>query len=196
MTTSLRDRAAYRALESHHRDVAASPPARALRGRPEQRNAPHRRGGRPLPRLLEASRHRRDGRAPRRARGRGRAARPDRGDVPRRPDQRHRGPLRPAHGAAPPARARRSSSTAATSSPRCTRCSTGWRAFSDRVRSGEWKGHTGKTDPQRGQHRHRRLRSRPGDGVRGAPPLRPARPRRFASSRTWTAPTSPRQRTI
>ena len=27
---------------------------------------------------------------------------------------------------------------------RCTRCSTGWRRFAERVRSGEWRGHTGK----------------------------------------------------
>jgi glucose-6-phosphate isomerase len=38
----------------------------------------------------------------------------------------------------------RSSSTAWTWSQTCTRSSTGWRAFCDRVRSGEWKGHTGK----------------------------------------------------
>ena len=44
-------------------------------------------------------------------------------------------------------------------------------AFSDRVRSGEWRGHTGQADPQRRQHRHRRLGPRAGDGVRGAAPL-------------------------
>ena len=38
-------------------------------------------------------------------------------------------------------------------------------AFSDRIRSGEWKGHTGKRDQERHQHRHRRLRSRPGHGL-------------------------------
>ena len=27
---------------------------------------------------------------------------------------------------------------------RCTRCSTGWRRFAERVRSGEWTGHTGE----------------------------------------------------
>ncbi len=32
--------------------------------------------------------------------------------------------------------------------------------FADRVRSGDWKGHTGKRDPQRDQHRDRRLRPR------------------------------------
>ena len=32
--------------------------------------------------------------------------------------------------------------------------------FSNRVRSGAWKGHTGQADPQRRQHRHRRLRPR------------------------------------
>ncbi len=37
-----------------------------------------------------------------------------------------------------------SSSTGSTSSRRCTRCSTGWRRFAERVRSGEWTGHTGK----------------------------------------------------
>ena len=31
-----------------------------------------------------------------------------------------------------------------TWSPRCTPCSTAWSAFAERVRSGEWKGHTGK----------------------------------------------------
>ena len=38
-------------------------------------------------------------------------------------------------------------------------------AFADAVRSGEWKGATGRADPQRRQHRHRRLRPRAGDGV-------------------------------
>ena len=32
--------------------------------------------------------------------------------------------------------------------------------FADRVRSGEWIGHTGEPHPQRRQHRHRRLRPR------------------------------------
>ena len=40
--------------------------------------------------------------------------------------------------------------------------------FANRVRSGAWNGHTGKRDPQRRQHRHRRLRSRAGHGLRGA----------------------------
>ena len=34
----------------------------------------------------------------------------------------------------------------------------------------------GQADPQHRQHRHRRLRPRPGDGLRGAAPLRAARP--------------------
>ena len=33
-------------------------------------------------------------------------------------------------------------------------------AFSNRVRSGEWKGHTGKPHQERHQHRHRRIVSR------------------------------------
>ena len=41
---------------------------------------------------------------------------------------------------------------------------------------GDWTGHTGQADPQRRQHRHRRLRPRPRDGLRGAAPLQRARP--------------------
>ncbi len=37
--------------------------------------------------------------------------------------------------------------------------------FSNRVRSGAWKGHTGKPHSQRHQYRHRRLRPRAGDGL-------------------------------
>ena len=51
-------------------------------------------------------------------------------------------------------------------------------------------GHTGQAHPQRRQHRHRRLGPRPGDGLRSAPALQRARPRRFASSPTSTGPTS------
>ena len=41
-------------------------------------------------------------------------------------------------------RSGRSSSTAGTSSARSTRCSTGWRRSPSGVRSGEWRGHTGR----------------------------------------------------
>ena len=44
-------------------------------------------------------------------------------------------------------------------------------AFAERVRSGEWTRPHRQADPQRRQHRHRRLRPRPGDGLRGAAPL-------------------------
>ena len=37
--------------------------------------------------------------------------------------------------------------------------------FADRVRSGEWKGYTGKPIKNVDQRGHRRLRPRPGDGV-------------------------------
>ncbi len=48
-------------------------------------------------------------------------------------------------------------------------------AFADRVRSGEWRGHTGRADRQRRQHRDRRLGPRAGDGLRGAALLQPPR---------------------
>ena len=47
--------------------------------------------------------------------------------------------------------------------------------FADRVRSGAWKGHTGKRIRNVDQHRHRRLRPRPGDGLRSAQALQRAR---------------------
>jgi len=37
--------------------------------------------------------------------------------------------------------------------------------FSNRVRSGAWKGHTGRRIKKCHQHRHRRFRSRAGDGL-------------------------------
>ena len=59
---------------------------------------------------------------------------------------------------------------------RCTRCSTGWPRSPTRCARATWRGSTGQADPQRRQHRHRRLRPRPGDGVPRAPPLQPPRP--------------------
>ena len=67
-------------------------------------------------------------------------------------------------------------------------------AFSERVRSRRVAGPHRQADPQRGQHRHRRLGPRPGDGLRGAPPLQRPRAARSGSSRTSTRPTSSRRR--
>ncbi len=47
--------------------------------------------------------------------------------------------------------------------------------FANRVRSGAWKGHTGKRIRNVDQHRHRRLRPGAGDGLRGAEALQRAR---------------------
>ena len=68
----------------------------------------------------------------------------DRRDVLGRAHQRDRGRARCCTWrSGRPARSR-SSSTARTSSRASTRCSTAWSAFADRVRSGEWTGHTGR----------------------------------------------------
>ena len=48
--------------------------------------------------------------------------------------------------------------------------------FSNRVRSGEWKGHSWQTHSQHRQHRHRRFRPRAGDGLRGTQALQRPRP--------------------
>ena len=70
---------------------------------------------------------------------------PDRRDVPRREDQRHRAPRRPARGAARPEGRSRSSSTARTWCPRSTPCSTRWPTSAEQdPRAASWKGHTGK----------------------------------------------------
>ncbi len=48
------------------------------------------------------------------------------------------------------------------------------RGFSDAVRSGAWKGYTGKPITRRREHRHRRLGPRPGDGDGGPEALHEA----------------------
>ena len=102
-----------------------------------------------------------------------RAARADRRDVPRREDQRHREPGRPARRAARaagrldrrgrqerrPGRARRARQDGRLRRPRPQR----------RVEGPHRQAH-----PQRRQHRHRRLGPRAGDGLRGAAPLQRA----------------------
>ena len=77
--------------------------------------------------------------------------------VPRREDQRHREPRRAARRAACAARSEhRSWSTARTSCPRCTRSWTRWRPSPTGCAAASGTG-TPATDPERRQHRHRRL---------------------------------------
>ena len=136
------------------------------------------------------------------ARRSARLARPGRRDVRGRARERHRGPAGAAHGAADARGTRRSWSTASTSSPRCTPCSTQMGAFAEQVRDGTWRGHTGRRDPQRREHRDRRQRPRPGDGLRraarvqrrrAAVPLRVERRRRRSRRRASRASTPPRR---
>ena len=54
----------------------------------------------------------------------------------------------------------------------CTPCSTGWRRSPSRSAYGALDGRDRGAHPYCRQHRHRRLRSRAGDGVRGAAGLR------------------------
>ena len=96
-------------------------------------------------------------------------------DVRRRPHQHHREPRPCCMWRCGCPRARPSSSTASDVVREVHAVLDRMAAFADRVRDGDWVGHTGTPDPQRRQHRHRRLRPRPGDGVRGAAPLQPPR---------------------
>ena len=119
-------------------------PPQAVRRRPQPRRAPDRRGRRHLPRLLQEPRHRRDA-ATAAAAGRGvRPARPHRRHVPRRQDQHHREPRRPARRPARPEGATVIVVDGENVVPEVHAVLDKMADFSDRVRSGAWKGHTGK----------------------------------------------------
>ena len=62
-TRSTSRHAAWKALAAHYETDAGPAPAQAVRRRSDARRAADRRGRRPLPRLLEKSHHRRDARA-------------------------------------------------------------------------------------------------------------------------------------
>ena len=136
----------WKALEAHHAALKDVHLRAALRRRPERgASALTVEAGRHHARLLEEPGHRRDACAscwhwPRTCGLR----EPHRGDVPRRAHQRHRGPRRAAR-RPPRARGRGASrSTATTSCPTCTPCSTGWPASPTACARGAWLGHTGK----------------------------------------------------
>ena len=136
----LRDRPAWSALQAAPRRDLRHPPARPVRRGPRARRAPDRRGRRAVPRLLQEPDHRRDAAAAGRAgresgRGASAATRCSAATASTSPRTGRCCTSRCGCRATP-----RWSSTARTSWRRCTRCSTGWRAFADRVRSGEWKG--------------------------------------------------------
>ena len=104
MSRRSRDSSAWKALEAHYDAVKDVHLRELFADDPDAGRAPDGRGGRHLSRLLEEPRHRRDAAAPCRA-GRGlRPARPHRRHVPRRANQRHRGPRRAPRRAAGPAR--------------------------------------------------------------------------------------------
>ena len=105
---------------------AGGAPARAVRRRSPPGGAAVGRGRRPLPRLLEAPRDRRDDRAPAGARGACGPARAHRRDVRRRADQRHRGSRGTARRPPCPARGQDRGRRPRRACPRCTRCSIAW----------------------------------------------------------------------
>ena len=142
-TVPLRERPAWKALEQHHAEIAGRAPAPAVRRRSRARRAPHRRGGRPLPRLLQAPRHRRDAAAAGRT-GRGVRLR-ERIDAMFRGDKinvtENRAVL---HVALRAPRGQLDRGRRRGRGPGGTRGARPDGGFSDRIRSGEWKGHTGK----------------------------------------------------
>ena len=165
-----------------------------VRRRPGARRAAGRRGRRAVPRLLEEPGHRRDDRACWRRSPSSRDC-GDRIEAMFRGERINVSEDRSVLHVAlrMPQRARRWWSTASTWSRRCTRCSIGWRRSPTASAAATGRAHR-PADPQRRQHRHRRLGPRPGDGLRGAAPLLRPRAARSASSRTSTRPTSSRRR--
>ena len=117
----------WKALQAHYESVKGLQLAGAVRRRSEAQRAVQPRGGRPLPRLFEEPHHRRDPSPARRSRPRTKASRS--GGTRCSPARRSTSAK-----TAPSCMSRcgrrgaeRSSSTARTSCPRFTRCSTGWR---------------------------------------------------------------------
>ena len=141
----LRERPAWKALEDSPPEDRASVHLRSLfaddPGRGERFTA---RSGRSLPRLLQEPRHRGNARPAARSSPRNRACATasTRCSAARRSTSPRAAPCC----TSPCARlgANRSWSTAKTSCPKCTPCSIAWRASPPRVRSGDWKGHTGR----------------------------------------------------
>ena len=124
----LRDRRAWKALAAHYEEIRGLQLRAVVRRRSRAGRAAGRRGRRAVPRLLQEPDHRRDDSSCwwQLAEESGLAERTD-GDVPRRAHQRLREPLGAPRRAAHAEGRARSSSTGSMSSPRCTRCSTGWR---------------------------------------------------------------------
>ena len=142
--SALRTRPAWALLKKHHQKIKRVHLRQLFAEDRRARREADGRGRGTLSRLLQEPHHRRDPAAPA-ATGRGVGpARAHRRHVPRRQDQRHREARRAARRAARAARRVDRASTARTWCPRSTPCSTRWRISPIGVRSGAWKGHTGK----------------------------------------------------
>ena len=168
----LPERKAWQALTRHHAEIAGQHLRDLFAADPGRGERLARRGGRAVPGLLQEPGHRRDDAAAGRA-GRGVAAWRNGGTpcsaaststCPRTaPCCTSRcGCPRTQH-----ARRRRRRRGGA----RSTRCWTGWRDFANRIRSGEWKGYTGKPIRNVVNVGIGGSDLGPGDGVRGAAAL-------------------------
>ena len=166
---------AWQALERHYAEIKDVQLRELFAADPAARRAADRRGRGPVSGLLQEPRDRRNAEAAlatRRADRRGREARRH---VRGREDQRDREPRRAAHR---PARAQGrhgdgGRNKCGAGGPRGAGQDGGLR------RSGSRRDLAGlhrQADQEHRQHRHRRLRPRPGDGLRGAEVLQPARP--------------------
>ncbi|CAA9253512.1 MAG: Glucose-6-phosphate isomerase, partial [uncultured Corynebacteriales bacterium] len=153
------------------REGGATAPARAVRDRSGPGPTAHRRGGRAVPGLLQAPDHRGDRAAARRAGRAGRAAGEDRRDVLRRAHQHLRGPGGAAHRAAAAPRRRAGRRRAGRRGGRARHPGGDGRVRRQGPVGGVDRGDR-PADLDRGQHRDRRLRPRPGHGVRGAAAVR------------------------
>ena len=170
MATSLRERLAWKALEQHHAEIAGTHLRDLFAADPARGERLTARSHRALPRLLEEPGHRRDAATAHPARRGVGASRAHREDVHRRAHQRLREPVGAARRApdaeghvADGRRGRRRGAGARGARPH------------ERVLRpgavGRLEGPHRQAHQERREHRHRWVRPRARDGVRGAPSL-------------------------
>ena len=169
-TPPLSERPAWKALQTHYGQIEPLHLRKLFADDPQPRRAAGARSRGHLPRLFQEPRHRRNAQAA--VQLAEESGLRDRIDAMFRGEKinvtENRAVL---HVALRAPKGSRSSSTAKNVVPEVHAVLDKMAAFADRVRSGEWKGHTGKRDPQRHQHRHRRLRPGARHGLRSAAAL-------------------------
>ncbi len=143
-TTPLTKLPAWKALQEHYKVIGSQTLRELFANDPNRGTRLHRRSRRHLPRLLQAPHHRRNSEAPaptrRRVRPQGSASKPC--SAATRSTSQKIAPCCTSHCARPKARSIKVDGKNVV--PEVHEVLDRMAAFSERIRSGEWKGHTGK----------------------------------------------------